>query len=110
MSIAHQRFGNVEPIRLTKHPHDLAAIAVGIDHVDEHLSIADELDERRARAVAVRLIFLGRVDVLQSNVDIPALRRPHDKAIAVEYFSDRAREVTVIRLGSSEQQQAQARQ
>jgi len=98
VTIAHHRLYDVQPIRLAIHAHDLAPVAIGLDHVDEHLAIGDQLDERRASSVAIGLGFLRRVDVPQAHVDIAALRRPHQEAVTIEDASDRAREIPFVRI------------
>ncbi|GFE78110.1 hypothetical protein GCM10011487_01100 [Steroidobacter agaridevorans] len=97
MTVAHHRLHDIEPVRLSIHTHDLATVAIGLDHIDEHVAIGNQFDQGRAGGVAVRLRFLWRVDVLQTNVDIAALRRPHEKAVAIEDASDRARKIQLIR-------------
>jgi hypothetical protein len=90
MAIAHHCLCDIESIRLTIHTHDLATVAIGLDHVDEHLAIGNQADEGGTSGAAVGLRFLRRVDVLQAHVDIAPLRRPHEEAITVENSSDRA--------------------
>ena len=96
VAIAHQSLCDIEPIRLAINAHDFATVMVGLDHVDEHLPVADEFDQRGASCVSVGLSFLRRVDVLQTYIDIPTFRRPDEKTIAVENSAYRAREVLFI--------------
>lgn len=99
MTVAHHRLRDIESIRLTIHTHDLATVAIGLDHIDEHVAIGNQFDEGRAGGVAVGLRFLRRIDVLQAHVDIAPLRRPHEKAVAIEDPSDRARKIQLICTG-----------
>jgi hypothetical protein len=96
VTIAHQRLRHVEPIRLAIHAHDLAAVMIGLDHVDEHLPVADEFDQRRAGGIAVGLGFLRCVDVLQAHVDVTSLGGANQKTVAIEDPADRAREVLLV--------------
>jgi hypothetical protein len=90
VAITHQRFHDIEPIGLAIDTYDFATVTIGVEHIDEHLAVADEVDERGTCSAAVRLIFLGRVDVLQTHVDVASLGRAHQKTIAVEYLANRA--------------------
>jgi hypothetical protein len=98
--VAHQCFDHIEPVWLAKHAHDLAAVAVGVDHINEHVAVRDHVDQRGASAVEVRLAFLRRIDVLKTNIDvvtfIPSLGRPHQKAVAVEDPADSPGEVAIV--------------
>jgi hypothetical protein len=96
VTVAHQRLRHIEPIRLAIHAHDLATVMIGLDHVDEHLPVADEFDQRRAGGITVRLGFLRRVDVLQAHVDIAAFAGADQKTIAIEDPADSAREVLLV--------------
>jgi hypothetical protein len=98
VAVTHQRLCDVEPIRLAIDAHHSATVAIGLDHIDENIAVADEVDQRSARGVTVRLIFFRRIDVLQSHVDIAPLGRADQKTIAIEDLANRAREVTVIRV------------
>jgi hypothetical protein len=97
VTIAHHGLRDIEPIGLSIHAHDLASVAVGLDHIDEHFTIGDQLHERRASGVAVGLRLLGRVDVLQTHIDIASLRWPYEKAVTIEDAPDRAREIQLVR-------------
>jgi hypothetical protein len=97
VTIPHHRLRDIEPIRLSIHAHDLATVAIGLDHIDEHLAIGNQFDECGPGAVAVGLRFLRRVDVLQAHVDIAPVRGPHEKTIAIEDASDRAGKILLIR-------------
>jgi hypothetical protein len=104
VAIAHHGLRDIEPIGLPIHSRDLAAVMIGLDHIDEHLAIADQFDQRGASGVAIRLGFLGRVDVLQTHVDLAPLRRPNQKAVAIENPADRARKILLVRACSGRQQ------
>src|SRR5690606_36486040 len=56
----------------------------------------DEIDQCAARRVTVRLMFLRRIDVLQTHVDIAPLRRAHQETVAVEDLAYRAGEIAII--------------
>jgi hypothetical protein len=101
VTIAHHRLDHIEPIGLTKHAHDLPAVAISVDHIDEYIAVGDQINQSGARSVAVRLTFLRCVDVLQANIDVAALfladfGRPHQEAVAVEDPADGAGEVAIV--------------
>jgi hypothetical protein len=95
MSITHQRLDDIQTIGLTKHSHDFATIPIGVEHIHEHLTVADDANQRGARGLAVRLIFLRRIDILQTNIDLAALRRPNEETIAIEDSANLAGEITI---------------
>jgi len=99
VAVTHQRFDDVEPIGLAKYFHDFAAVAVVLDHIDEHPTSADQLDQRGARSGTIRLILFRRVDVLQTHVDVATFGRPYQETIAIENPTHGGGEIPVVRAG-----------
>jgi hypothetical protein len=70
VTVAHERASNLQAIGLAIHLRDLAVVFVDCNHVDEHAAVFDQLHERAARYIRIRLILLGRVDVHEPNLDV----------------------------------------